>query len=160
MKASGSCDPPARMTAMVRGRGSGGAGCDAVVAARRCDSAVVSVRQMPGHLGGDTLELGPSEAQHQAVAHGGDGGGARPAGQEGDLADWLLGADLGERLAPALEGDGKTPGDDDVKRVGRIALAHQDVAAFEGARFELGHEGGALVGAELGEDPHGGKAGF
>ena len=133
---------------------------DDVVAARRCDSAVVKRAPDAWTSGGDTLELRPSEAQHQAVAHGGDGGGACPAGQKGDLANWLLGADLGERLAPALEGDGKTPGDDDVKRVGRIALAHQDVAAFEGARFELGHEGGALVGAELGEDPHGGKAGF
>ena len=108
----------------------------------------------------DALELGPPEAQDEAVAHGRDGGGARATGQKGDLADGLLGTDLGKRLAPSLEGHGKAPGDDDVERVGRIALAHEDVAAFQGARFELGHEGGALVGAELGEYPHGGKAGF
>ena len=83
-----------------------------------------------------------------------------PPVEKGDLADRLPGADLGERLAPAFEGDGEAPGDDDIERIRRIALAHQDVAALEGARLQLGHEGGALVSAELGEDPHGGKACF
>ena len=106
------------------------------------------------------LELVAAEAQHETVAHGRYGGGARAAGEEGDLADRLFRADLGERVAATFQGDGKAAGYDDIERIGGIALAHEHIAPLQGARLQLGHQGGALVGAQLGEYAHGGQAGL
>ena len=85
----GSALAPARMRAMVRGRGSGGGA--------RADVGLGDApRQRHGQRAPDAralcrqrLELGPPQPQHHAVAQRGDGGRARAARQERDLADRL-----------------------------------------------------------------------
>ena len=143
MKAGGSSLPPARMMATVRGRGSGGG-------ARRD----VGVGHAPGQrhgqrapdrraLGGERLELGASQPQHQAVAQRGDGGGARTAGKEGDLAERLAGAELGHRLAAPGDGDGEAPRHHHEERIRHLALTHQHVAAPERSASRARRQGGS-----------------
>ena len=148
------------MIAMVRGRGSGGPGSEAVVAASRCDSAVVSVRQMPGHLA-EMLSNSARPSRSTRLSRMAETVAVRvppvrkaisPIGCSGPISV--------SGIAPALEGHGEAAGDDDVEGVGRVALADEDVAALQGARLELGHERSALVSAELGKDSDGGKAGL
>ena len=103
-------------------------------------------------LGGQGLEVLPAQAQHQAVAQRGDGRRAHAAGQEGDLADRLAGAQLGDRLAAAVERDHEPAGDDDIERIRRLALPHQDFAALEAQRIEFGRQPRPLVRRQVVED--------
>ena len=152
MKAGGSSLAPARMMVTVRGRGSGGGSRLTLAVATRL--AMRHGQRAPDRraLGGQLLELGPAQPQHQAVAQCRDGGGARAAGQEGDLADRLARAELGHRLAPAFDGDRKAAGDDDIEGIRRLALAHQHVAAPEVQRLQLGGKARALLLLEIRKD--------
>ena len=103
-------------------------------------------------LGRQRLELGPSQPQHQAVAQRRDGGGARAAGEEGDLADRLAGTQLRDRLAPAFDGDREPARDDDIERLRHLALAHQHLATLQVERLELGGEARTLLLLEIVKD--------
>ena len=101
-KASGSSLAPARMSAMVRGRGSGG-GAVLTLAVGHAPCQRHGQRAPDRRaLRRQRFELGAPQPQHQAVAQRGDGGGARAAGQERDLADRLAGAHLGHHVARGL----------------------------------------------------------
>ena len=140
------------MRVTVRGRGSGGGSRLMLAVATRRAIVTVSVRQIDGLLDDSCLELGPPQPQHQAVAQRRDGGGARAAGQEGDLADRLARTQLGDRLAPAFDGDREAARDDDIERVRHLALAHQHVAALQVERLELGGQARTLLLLEIVKD--------
>ena len=82
----------------MRGRGSGGGARLTLASATRRASVTVSVRQIDGLLADSASKSCRPEAQHQAVAQRRDGRRAHAAGEEGDLADRLAGAQLGDRL--------------------------------------------------------------
>ena len=137
---------------MVRGRGSGGGGRLRLASATRRASATVSVRQIDGLLA-DSASKSPRPSRSTRLSRSAVTVAVRSAaGQEGDLADRLAGAQLGDRLAAAVEGDDEAAGDDDVEGVGRLALAHQDFAALEAQRVELGGQPRPLVRRQVVED--------
>jgi hypothetical protein len=105
-----------------------------------------------GGLGRQRLEVGPAQSQHQAVAQGRDGSCAHAAGQKGDLADRLAGAELGDRGAAAVQRDDEAAGHDDIECVRRLALPHQDFAALEAQGLQLGRQPRPLVHGQVVED--------
>ncbi len=109
-----------------------------------------------GRLVRKPLELRAAETQDEAVAHGGDGGGSCASCEEGNLADRLIGPDLGDGLAPAFDQHREAARENDVERVGRVALANQHVAALQRECLQLAGKRRALCGIEVGEDADGG----
>ncbi len=103
-------------------------------------------------LGGQGLEVGPPEAQHQAVAQRGDGRGAGAAGQEGDLADRLSRSQLRNRDAAAVQRHDEAPGHHDIEGIGRLALPDQGFAALQAQRIEFGRQPRPLVRGQVVED--------
>ncbi len=121
---------------MVRGRAKRRPGAVGLALASRRASVAVIVRQMSGVSADSRLNSWRSSLQYQAVAHRGDRCGAAGAGKERDLADRAADADFGDRLVAALDVDAEAAGDDDVERVGRVALAHQYAAAGDRDRLQ------------------------
>ena len=130
MKPSGSLPlPPIGRSAMVRPGLARRTGAEGVAAARRFATEARMPDTMPG-TSCTTSAIGfARQEQHLAVARGDDVRRARAAAEEGELADRLARADLGDGARPPVERHEEAAGEDNVELVGRIALAHQQRAA-------------------------------
>ena len=104
------------------------------------------------HVARDALERRPIELEHDRVARCRDGGAARSAREESELADRLAHPDLVDRLVLALDPDLEPARHDHEHRVGRRVLANQNLAPLQAEDLRLRPDGGQLLVRQLTED--------
>jgi hypothetical protein len=98
---------------------------------------------------GEGRELSLGQLEHDRVAQRRDGGGADAVGEEADLADGRAAPHLGD--AAPVNIDGETARGDEIERVSRIALAHENLAAGDGLGDEQPLELGKMLRRQVAE---------
>jgi hypothetical protein len=98
---------------------------------------------------GEGRELSLGQLEHDRVAQRRNGGGADAVCEEADLSDGRSAPHLGD--AATVDIDGEATRGDEIERISRIALAHENLAAGDGLGDEQPLELGKMHSRQVAE---------